>query len=390
MKMLPKKLPSLLLLLLFPLLLNAQIKLSDNFQNGNGKLILSKNNSIFVQANLGKNQTINCWFYFKIFNFNKQQNIKLYLVNSPTICTPIFIVYSPDNTHWHKIHFSQSSNLYTLFVIPKTKADTLFIALTYPYTYNTLLTFLKSIKKNPFVHISTLTTSKHGHKVPLLTISDFSSKNNSKDLVWIIARQHAFEAPANYCLQGIIKFFISNTSLADTFRKNTIAFIVPMMDVDNVINGFSGRMQMPIDFNRDWMKNPYWNAIKATEQLIQTTSQIYNFRLFFDIHATFPVTPTPMFSFFNIYSPNSEHSKNIEEFWQIFSSIADFSPNEVRDTTKNFYADYYIKTHYPYTDFAMTVECDWNYFTPNKTWNPKLWEHAGYLIGVSIAKYLAK
>ena len=377
-------------LLLFFSLSFGQIKISTNFESGNAQIINinNKENKIIFTPQLKSNQTTPCWFYFKIWGFSHNKPLKIIEINQRKELIPTYAVYSFDNKHWNKVKVYRHTENMASFNIPVLEYDTIYFATSYPYTYSKLLDYISQIASNPFVDTTTLTYSEKGNRVPLIIITD-TTQNRNKNLIWIIARQHAFETPSNYCTEGIINFFLRNDSLAQSFRYSSIVYIVPMMDVDNVINGASGRMQKPKDFNRDWTTNSHWQAIKEIKELIQATSEIYEFRIFLDIHATFPGNDQPVFAYFNIYNKYTNYYENLHNFWLIFSTLSSIIPIEITDQTIENYADMYIAKTYPYIDFATTIECDWNQTVNGLEWTPKLWKLTGNNIARAMAIYLS-
>lgn len=374
-----------ILLLLFYLQGFSQIKVCADFEGGNVKILQIDGTKIFFKAAYKTNQKSNIWFYFKLWDFPKDSSLSLYQIIDFVPYTNQKLIYSYDNRNWHSTNAIQSNNSLNVFKLPTDDADTIFIALTFPYTYSMLMDFIDSLAKNYNIDTTTLTYSEHHRRIPLLIISDTTADTVPKDMLWIIARQHAFEVPANYFTEGLIEYFLSNDSLANFFRKQYIAYIVPMMDVDNVAEGKSGRSQLPVDFNRDWRDSAHWAAIQETQNLISSTADINNFRIFIDIHSVFPDFYDSTLTFFNIYPENSEQSKNLSQLFGIFSQLSDLTPNEIHDQTQKPFADLYMKTTYPYLDFSVTLEVPWNTGHQQPT---RYWRKLGKLFAKSLIIYL--
>jgi hypothetical protein len=273
---------------------------------------------------------------------------------------PEYPVYSTNQKKWERTK-AVTTNNFSKKVEIKVKSDTVFFATGYPYNYTRLLHFVDSISQNKYIDTMTLTYSEGGNRVPMFTIKD--NKEKPTDLIWIICRQHAFEVTSNYTLEGMINFLSSDKKEAKEFRKKTIVYIVPMLDVDNVILGASGRMQKPVDFNRDWSKNPYWKAVKNTQEQVQITAEKYNFRIFFDVHSTFPGTTTSRFGIFNEYEKTKPEYTNLKNYLRIYKNIAGCRLDEIEGNMNEYFADaFYSGIRPPYirtTDFCTTVECDW-------------------------------
>lgn len=89
----------------------------------------------------------------------------------------------------------------------------------------------------------------------MLTISNnLKSKDTLKPFIYIIARQHPGETPGSYIVEGLIKTLLHNRLEMEELRDNFIIKVVPMVNVDGVVNGnyrsnFSGN-----DVNRQWQE----------------------------------------------------------------------------------------------------------------------------------------
>ncbi len=367
--------------------LKAQIKVESNFEGGNVKILGIYHNTVYFKANYGTRQTANIWFYFKIYGFTKNSMLNLYqAVDQPRYSNGT-LAYSYDNKNWHITTYKTENQNFYFYKIPTNSADTIYIALTHPYLYSTLLHFIDSLAKLTYLDTTILTFSEHQRQVPLIIITDSTDTCQSKDMIWLTVRQHAFEVPANFFAEGFISYLTRDDSSVKNFRRNFITYIVPMMDVDNVAEGKTGRMQQPVDFNRDWIDKPHWNAIEATEELLESTSEINNLRIFVDIHSVFPSFPDTTLTFFNIYAKNDEHSDNLNDFFGLFSQLSNLTPNEINDTTSKSYADIYVKKNYPYTDFAVTIEIPWK---TGNTAPEKYWRWLGKIFAQTLVEYLTQ
>ena len=56
-----------------------------------------------------------------------------------------------------------------------------------------------------------LCTTAMGNPVPLLTITNFALKQQPKQLIYIIGRQHPGETPASFIMEGILHFLLSSS-----------------------------------------------------------------------------------------------------------------------------------------------------------------------------------
>ncbi|MBN2663373.1 MAG: hypothetical protein JXR68_06960 [Bacteroidales bacterium] len=371
---------------------SAQISIFADFENGNAELIYSNDslNSVLIKPSLENDvNTTRCWFNFGLIGYDTSKicSVEIEFVNY--IMAPQYPVFSYDMVNWQRIETSYTETKSVRFT-HKFHNDTVYIAAGYPYTYSKIISFVDSISVNKYVDTSTLVYSEGGLRVPLIVIGNKNS--NAKDVVWIIGRQHAFETTMNYTLEGFIKFLISDDKKAHKMRKKTLIYVVPMVDVDNVFLGASGRMQKPVDFNRDWSLNSHWKAVKRIQELIRETNNKYNYRVFLDFHSTYPGASKPIFGIFNEYTQLQAEFHRLRKFLNIYEKNAGYPLTEIRGTMDNFYADAFSSglrdPDINVSGFSTTVECDWNNNHNGKPLNVYELRMIGMLMAESLCDYL--
>ena len=160
-------------------------------------------------------------------------------------------------------------------------------------------------------------------------------------------------------------------------------------------------MQKPIDMNRDWNQESNWKIIQEVKKQILESSKNNNYRIFIDVHSTFPGATYPVFSYFNMYY-NMEQDNNLKEFWNIFEKLEGFYANPIYEQKfkkGNIMADEYSsnidikKNKLPYfnsIDFSFTIECDWNIRPDNQQWTIENLRETGRNFGITICKYILK
>lgn len=109
------------------------------------------------------------------------------------------------------------------------------------------------------IYIETLTYSKKGRQIPVMTIG----KNDAKEHVVLSARHHACESTASYVLEGVVLEAINQID------ENDVQFIIlPFADLDGVEDGDQGKFRLPHDHNRDYGETPIYNEIRAWKKYI--------------------------------------------------------------------------------------------------------------------------
>jgi len=308
----------------------SQISVFSNFENGNVEIISvnDTNNSIIFRSSLvTDSNTTRCWFYFGITGFDTTAILKFEEQYDNYFTAPNYPVYSFDNKNWKRLLVDSMKNSKKYFS-GIFNTDTLWFATGYPYKYSKMINYVDSISSNSLVDTFTLTYSEAGLRVPYLEIKNPNS--NIKNMIWIIGRQHAFETTMDYVIEGMMEYFLSDEKFAVKFRKKNVIYLVPMMDVDNVFIGASGRMQTPVDFNRDWSISPHWKAVNAVQEKIEEKNKLYKYRVFLDVHSTYPGTTRPLFGMYNEYSINQKGSKNLKKYLKIFKRNSNFYLYEIK------------------------------------------------------------
>lgn len=82
-----------------------------------------------------------------------------------------------------------------------------------------------------------------------LIIGDFNNGKEKKGIM-LTSRVHPGESMASYVIEYIINFLIGNTQEAKILRENFIFKIVPMLNIDGVINGNYRCGLAGVDLNR--------------------------------------------------------------------------------------------------------------------------------------------
>lgn len=161
---------------------------------------------------------------------------------------------------------SQGSNYMTASFkvqFPHSAGDVCYLAYHFPFTYTRLLTHLEVLKssKSPdtYLRIDSLTKTLNNHDVPLITIT--SNNDNAKPilerkLVVLTSRVHPGETNASFMMEGVMDHLVSDSQLASELRSNFIFKIVPMLNVEGVINGCHRCGLTGDDLNRQW-DNPH-------------------------------------------------------------------------------------------------------------------------------------
>lgn len=92
------------------------------------------------------------------------------------------------------------------------------------------------------IRVEPLTTTLRGHQVPLVTITsklDNAVPIRDRKLVFLTARVHPGETNASWIMKGTMEQLVLGSDQASRdLRARTVFKIVPMLNVEGVINGW--------------------------------------------------------------------------------------------------------------------------------------------------------
>lgn len=161
--------------------------------------------------------------------------------------------YSYNNVHW--IHFDSSewlerpARIRVRFTMEQNR---IWIARIPPYTLKHLDGLLRAGRENPHLAVREIGRSIEKRPLRLLTIADRSSREKNKKSIWLLARQHAWEAGTSWVVEGAIRFLLSDDPRAKRLLASTIFQIIPMGDPDGVFHGGVRFNRNGYDLNRNW------------------------------------------------------------------------------------------------------------------------------------------
>jgi hypothetical protein len=126
----------------------------------------------------------------------------------------------------------------------------MWIAHMEPYTGEQLGELLKLRHRD--LRVGAAGKTLGGREIPLLTITDAGVPEAGKMVVWLMARQHAWEAGTSWVADGAVRFLLSGDAEAARIRRTTVFQVMPLFDIDGAGAGavrFNGR---GYDNNRNW------------------------------------------------------------------------------------------------------------------------------------------
>jgi murein tripeptide amidase MpaA len=131
--------------------------------------------------------------------------------------------------------------------------DTVYLSYSLPYTYSDLMRHIAQWKlMHPrYFSSETLCQTLGGRPCPILTVTA-PGITSSRDCLFLTGRIHPGESNGSVVLHGLIDFLLSRHPSAVYILEHCIVKIVPMINVDGVIEGFYRIGLTGCDLNRMW------------------------------------------------------------------------------------------------------------------------------------------
>jgi len=174
--------------------------------------------------------------------------------------------------------------------------DICYLAPCFPFPASLQKSLLDDIEKRPksedFMKRSYLCKTISGNLVDLLTITNFTSPHEELKLrpyIFFSARIHPGESQSSWLMKGLVDFITSNDSDAVLLRDRFIFKIVPMLNMEGVIQGNHRCSLSGVDLNRQWI-NPDKNLhpeVFHLKQLIAMAVNESSVALYVDLHGHF-------------------------------------------------------------------------------------------------------
>lgn len=245
----------------------APFRIDTKFEAGNaGRMEIVSPNHIRVAVNgevdQDKRNRQPTWFYFRLDGAaGREVTIELDHLDGEYNYRPhkgagfrnTIPVYSYDNQTW--THFETSEfdpDVPSLKVRIKPPKDPVWIAWQPPYTTAHLNKLLAEIGRSKFLRREVVGKSVQGRPLLLLTITNPSVPDKNKKVIWLMARQHAWESGTSWVCEGALRFLVSTNPRAARIRDEYIFKVFPIADPDGVVRGGVRYNVYGYDLNRNW------------------------------------------------------------------------------------------------------------------------------------------
>jgi hypothetical protein len=202
------------------------------------------------------------WYYFRmdgvkgrdvtltLTDFVGEYNGKPGAVAMTADTVPVFSYDDETWRHFPAMEWDDAKKEATLKFRPE--RDTVWVAHVPPYPPRRLRRLLDDVGRSPHVLDEVIGKSVRGRDLHLVTVTNPDVPDRAKKVVWLIARQHAWEAGTSYVLDGALRFITSDRPRARELRDRVVFKFVPTMDPDGCAAGAVRFNANGFDLNRHW------------------------------------------------------------------------------------------------------------------------------------------
>lgn len=162
-------------------------------------------------------------------------------------------VISDDGERWQHVEsvaWNEAADELTFTVRPR--GDRIWIAHVPPYTHTRLVKFLEEVGRSSHARIEVIGRSVLGRDLHLVAVTNFGRPDAAKKVIWMQARQHAWECGTSFLLEGALRFVLSEETAARKLRDENVFLFLPMINPDSVARGEVRFNVNGFDPNRQW------------------------------------------------------------------------------------------------------------------------------------------
>lgn len=137
------------------------------------------------------------------------------------------------------------------FTVPA-GAERLWLAHIPLYPTERALALVGEAGRSLYARVEVIGNSVLGRPLHLVRVTDATKPDAGKRVIWMQARQHAWEADTSRILEGALRFAVSDDPAAARLRAENILLFVPMINPDSVARGEVRFNANGFDPNRHW------------------------------------------------------------------------------------------------------------------------------------------
>lgn len=263
-----------------------EITVSTDFPGGSGEVVSIDQDTATIRLNPtdhpGKGWR--CWWYVQLSGLSVDGPLILDVGEAPW-ATPDRATLSVDSgkTWRHSVPGIREGKRIRYRLEPGT--ETALVAWGPPFVPDDAAALTRTLAEHlPRIEPFTLCRTREDREIPAIRSRPPENAPTPPPLVWLHARQHAWESGSSWVARGFGEWLVSDDADAVRLRETAEIVLVPIMDIDNVHRGAGGKNQQPQDHNRDWTTAPHWPAVAAAQSELSAAAKAGRLAVFVDLH----------------------------------------------------------------------------------------------------------
>lgn len=368
---------------------HAQLNIETDFPGGSGDAVSIDHatSTIVLNPSDHPDRGWRCWWYVKLVGITPGQTVTLDLGEAPW-ATPKQATFSVDDGKTWRHSRQGIPNGKRIRYSLTFDTETALVAWGPPFVPADAKELVEKLAADcDSANVFSLCRTRENRDTPALRIGTVG-----KPLIWVQARQHAWESGSCWVGKGFAEWIVSDAVEAIQLRESHEIVFVPIMDIDNVHRGAGGKNQKPQDHNRDWSDTPHWKAVAAAQKQIRAAADAQGLTLFIDLHNPGANNLFPYFYLPPADILSSEAKANLANFLaaakaeitgplrftgKVIESGAKYDPKAWTRISKNWVARLGTPA------VSVTLETAWN--TPAST--TEGYETVGRQLGIAISRF---
>ncbi|XP_026758831.3 cytosolic carboxypeptidase 1-like isoform X3 [Galleria mellonella] len=269
---------------------SSRLSFESRFESGNLRKAIQigpREYELILMPDVNSNKR-HQWFYFEVRNmqsgrpytfnivnceksdsqFNFGMKPVMYSVKEAVMGKPGWVRAGSDICYYrNSYHYANQKNhnkcyLTVTFNIEFPHSnDVCYLAYHYPFTYSMMMTRIwqwsLQMPSGAYLRAEPLCYSLNNNEVLLLTITAEDTSTNpivDREIIFLTARVHPGESNASWVMDGTLEYLLGASTAAAALRAKYVFKIVPMLNVEGVINGCHRCGLTNEDLNRRWCK----------------------------------------------------------------------------------------------------------------------------------------
>jgi len=203
---------------------------------------------------------------------------------SPRWTLPDRAAFSTDQKTWQQTEPGEGDEHHSIWSV-KIDSTTAWFAWGPPFVPTDAVALVDRLAKaTPHATAFQLCRTRAGRTVPALIVTENGEDNGKRPVIWVQARQHAWESGGSWVGRGFAEWLTGDSPRAAALRQKAVVYYVPIMDIDNTATGNGGKEQVPYDHNRAWFAETQFNAVRVAMQRLREIDHQKRLVLFVDLH----------------------------------------------------------------------------------------------------------